>query len=246
MKRLVPLVPLICCGALPALAQQPPAASKPADRSGAALQKLSIVVQKLTEETGIAVLADSSVVGVAVPAPAGPTTAENLEDRLDALVKQMPRGSAWAKVWLPAPEKGRRYSPDAVSQYVRAQASLFGKAGVSQAGMVEILGRKMAEPAAAPHVKGLGLVPYYVLTNANASANRLASLGGPGSAPGSNPVMDGLMKQLGVSSPREIPTGTYKVTIPGPDGNPVDARIHVENDGSTMKIGVEVGGPGPG
>lgn len=248
MKHLV-LAAALLGAALPALAQAPAAERRPAaDQKSDRLQKLSVLTQKLTEETGVAVLADSSVTGIAVLPPDGPTTAQNLEDRLDAIVKQMPRGAAWAKVWLPAPEKGRRYSPDAVSQYVRAQASLFGKAGASEAGMVEILGRKIAQRDADTHVKGLGLVPYYVLTNPNAVGPRLAQGlgGGPGGGPGGgNAVMDSLMKQLGVGSPREIPTGTYKVTIPGPDGTPMDAQIHVENNGNSISIGVQVGGPPP-
>ena len=220
-------------------APQAPDASASARKTR--LQPVKSIVQKMSEDAGITVLADSTIATVQVMTPDGETTAANLEDRLDRLVKRLPAGTKWAKVFLPAPENGRRYTPDAVTQFVRAQATLFGKAGESKVGTVEILGRKLADAEAEAYVKGLNLIPVYVLSNLSAQSARV--IGGPAAAgeKGSNPIMDALFKQLSVSSPREIPTGNYRVPYTLPDGRVVDANVHVVNEGGAMKISVEVG-----
>lgn len=226
----------------PAYAQQPPATpDAPATSRKASPKTVRSIVQKMSEDAGITVLADSTIATAQVVAPDGETNATNLEDQLDRLVKRLPAGTKWAKVFLPAPENGKRYTPDAVTQFVRAQAGLFGKAGESRPGTIEILGRKLLEADAEAYIKGLNLIPVYVLSNLNATPARVMGATGVGLDKGANPIMDALLKQLGASSPRDIPTGNYRVPYTLPDGRVVDANVHVVNEGGAMKIAVEVG-----
>ena len=49
------------------------------------------------------------------------------------------------------------------------------------------------------------------------------------------------MKQLGVTDLKNVPSGSYKVQLPGPDGNPVTADVRVNNDGGNTSISVRIG-----
>lgn len=208
---------------------------------------LTETLRRIADSSGITVLAESSLAEKSVEPLAQKATKDNIEGVLNALVKQLPK-TVWAKVMLPKPEAGKRYNPDAVAQYVRAQASLFGKAGVSEAGTVEIIGRRLPTADAEPVVQRLKLVPYYVLINTDSVASRISSalegvpqlqFGGGGKG---GDMMGALLKQLGVSSPDQIPSGTYNVQIPGPDGNPTNAKVTVRNEGGSLSIGVAIGG----
>ncbi len=245
MKRaLISSVALLSLAMATTAPAQPPTTDAPAATRKTGQKSVRSVVQAMTDATGITVLADSTIATALVLPPDGETTATNLEDRLDRLVKRLPAGTKWARVLLPALENGKRYSADAVTQFVRAQAGLFGKSGESKPGTVEILGRKLAEADAQEYIKGLNLVPVYILSNLSAPA-RAVGIGGAGGDPGSNPIMDALFKQLGVASAKDIPTGSYRVPYTLPDGSTVDANVHIENDGSSIKIAVEVGAPPP-
>lgn len=208
---------------------------------------LASTLQRIVDSSGVQVLAESSLAEKLVGPLDQKATKENLETVLNGLVKQLPR-TVWAKVMLPKPEVGKRYNGDAVAQYVRAQAGLFGKAGVSEAGYVEIAGRRLPASEAEPMVQRLKLVPYYVLISTDPAASKLSDMldgipqirfGGPGK--GGDP-MSSLMKQLGVSSPNQIPSGTYDVQIPGPDGTPMNAKVMVRNESGSISIGVSIGG----
>ncbi len=238
--------------ATPTFAQDTPATpSQPARPVGQGVAKegrpLADVLRKMSDTTGIPLLAEGFLGRMPVGAGDRRATKENVEDLLDALVAQLPK-AVWAKVMLPKPAEGKKYTGDAAARYVRAQAALFGKVGASEAGMVEILGKRIATDRADVHVKGLGLVPYYVILSSNPEGARIADVLGAGlpqlgSVGAAVPdIMGPLLKQLGVSSPNEIPTGSYKVTVPGPDGNPVEAKIEVRNEGGGLSIGVSIGG----
>jgi len=207
---------------------------------------LAETLRRIADSSGITVLAESSLAEKSVEPLGQKASKANIEDLLNGLVKQLPK-TVWAKVMLPKPEAGKRYNPDAVAQYVRAQASLFGKAGVSEAGTVEIIGRRLAAADAEPVVQRLKLVPYYVLINTDSVSSRISSAleGVPqlqfGGGNGGD-MMGALLKQLGVSSPDQIPSGTYNVQIPGPDGNPTNAQVTVRNEGGSLSIGVSIGG----
>ncbi len=207
---------------------------------------VSDTLRRIADSSGITVLAESSLAEKSVEPLAQKATKDNIESVLNGLVKQLPR-TVWAKVMLPKPEAGKRYNPDAVAQYVRAQASLFGKVGASEAGTVEIIGRRLPAADAEPVVQRLKLVPYYVLINTDSVASRISSAleGVPqlqfGGGKGGD-MMGALLKQLGVASPDQIPSGTYTVQIPGPDGNPTNAKVSVRNEGGSLSIGMAIGG----
>lgn len=204
------------------------------------------LVQQISDETGVLVLADSTVSTQETMPLTEPTTAATLEATLDALVKKLPRGTVWAKVYLPVPEPGRRYTGDAVVAMVQAQKGLVGRKPDAQPNTVEILGRQYPEADAQAAIRALNLAPVYVLTNPTAPGRAgLARTSGPGGVNG-NDMMNSLMKQLGVTSARDIPSGTYKVPITLPDGSTAAARVNVQNDGNGTRVSVEVGGPPPG
>lgn len=215
-------------------------------QAGRAQRSLSAVLQRVADASGVQVLAESSLADKVVAPLEQRATKENIETILNGLVKQLPR-SVWAKVMLPKPEVGKRYNPDSVAQYVRAQASLFGKAGTSEPGTVELIGKRIPAADAEPMVQRLKLVPYYVLINTDSVASKISSAleGVPqlqfGGGKGGD-MMGALLKQLGVSSPDQIPSGTYNVQVPGPDGTPTNAKVTVRNEGGSLSIGVSIGG----
>jgi hypothetical protein len=205
---------------------------------------VSVIVRQLGQDSGQNVLVDSSLAALKAPALAKATTKANLEEQLDALLRKLPEGAAWAKLYLPKPQEGKRYAADNLARFAVAQASLFGgKVGTSKPGMVEVMGRMMPEAEALPLVQKLDLVPYYILSNPRRPA---MAFGGPsaGSPFGGANISDLLLKQLGVTDLKNVPSGSYKVQLPGPDGNPVTADVKVNNEGGNTSIAVRIGGPG--
>ena len=225
-----------------ASAQQAPATERQRPEREVAV---SVLVRQLGTDSGQNVLVDSSLAALKAPALAKATTKDNLEAQLDALVRKLPDGTAWAKLYLPKPQEGKRYAADNLSRYALAQASLFGgKVGTSKPGMVEVMGRLMTQAEANPLIEKLELAPYYIVSNPR---RPMMAVGGPssgGGAPfGGANISDLLMKQLGVSDLKDVPSGSYKVQLPGPDGNPVTADVKVNNEGGNSSIAVRIGGP---
>lgn len=206
---------------------------------------VSVVVRQLAQDSGQNVLVDSSLAATKVPALVKPTTAENLEDQLDILVRKLPEGSAWAKLYLPKPQEGKRYAADNLSRYALAQASLFGgKVGTSKPGMVEVMGRLMTQAEANPLIQKLDLQAFYIVSNPRKPQMAFGAPGAGGAAPfGGANISDLLMKQLGVTDLKDVPSGSYKVQLPGPDGNPVTADVKVNNEGGNTSIAVRIGAP---
>jgi hypothetical protein len=125
---------------------------------------LSTVVATMARTSGATILADSSVASTPVPLITEATTATNFEAQLDTIVKGMPQGATWAKVYLP--ETKSRMDADAVSEYVIAQAKLFGSAGAAApAGMVEIMGQRVPMDKAQSVIAALNLKPVYLISN---------------------------------------------------------------------------------
>ena len=207
---------------------------------------ISLIVRQLGQDSGQNVLVDSSLAALKAPALAKATTKANLEEQLDALVRKLPDGAAWAKLYLPKPQEGKRYAADNLSRYAFAQASLFGgKVGTSKPGMVEVMGRLMTEAEAAPLVKQLDLVSYYIVSNPRRPAMAFGGPGAGGAPFGGANISDLLMKQLGVSDLKDVPSGSYKVQLPGPDGTPMMADVKVNNEGGSTSISVRMGSPLP-
>lgn len=148
-----------------AAAQEPPAAA--ANAAAPARQRsLQTVLDKISQAAGVQVVADSTVSQAQVTPPAEPTTPENFTRQIEAIVKTLPAGTTWAKLYLPAPASSRGYRGDDVAQYALAQARLFGNVGgATPAGTVEIMGQKIAADRAEAFIAGLNLKPVYLVTN---------------------------------------------------------------------------------
>jgi hypothetical protein len=223
-----------------ALAQSAP----PAKQVASAGKSVREIVAALGKSSGVAVLIDSSLLGEKTTFKDTEATPETLEAALDKLVKTLPTGTAWAKVYLPEPPAGKKYTGDAVAQFILAQATLFGKAGASEPGKIELLGKALPTEQLQPLIADLKLKPYYVLRNSQRpkfvagtpgmGAAVMDRLGGPGG------FMGALLKQLNVSSIDQVQPGTYKVTLPGPDGNPMNAEVTVEGDESQRRVMVHM------
>ena len=161
-----------------------PAAAPPASLStvrGATVTLLRALETLNTQNAlmGIKVVADSTVAyervaasplgeGVSSAAPDETT----IEKGLSKLVRLLPAGTVWAKLYLPTPTSGRVWKGDDVADFAFAQARLFGTVGVPASdGSIEILGRRVAKEASPPFVTGLNLKPVYLLTNTRRQMN---------------------------------------------------------------------------
>ena len=123
-------------------------------------------------------LADSTVAYDRIPksvlaslsaAKVGETSADadlRVETGLNALVKTLPAGTLWGKLFLPAPAPGRAWKGDDVAAFAFAQTRLFGTVGApTPDGSIEILGKRVSRDAAGAYIAGLGLKPIYLITN---------------------------------------------------------------------------------
>lgn len=118
----------------------------------------------LTKATGICLYldprADSHRVTVTSDAK---LTARNFEDHVQRLVKALPHGSTWAKLYLPAAPKDKVWKPADVIAYARAQANLYGTVGATEPGTVEILSQKLDSDKAKPVIEALNLKLVYIV-----------------------------------------------------------------------------------
>ena len=135
----------------------------PASRVGT--RPASDVLARIAQGAGVTVLADSTVANERIPLPAEAATPANLEARIGEVVRALPQGTTWAKLYLPAPAGGRAWTGDDVAEYAFAQKRLFGQIGGAAAGTVEILGQRIPEDRAAAFITGLNLKPVYLVTN---------------------------------------------------------------------------------
>ena len=117
--------------------------------------------------SGTVVLADSTVSYERIPQSLQKDLSpQQIEKGLDALVKTLPAGTIWGKLYLPAAAPGRTWKGDDVAAFAFAQARLFGTVGApAPDGSIEILGKRVNKDAAPAYVAGLGLKPVYLLTN---------------------------------------------------------------------------------
>ncbi len=155
----------------------PATQSAEATLNGKKMRTLADVLALMSRSAGAEVVADATVSQATVPMPAEKATPENVESQVAALAKALPRGTTWAKLYLPAPKSRAGFNGDDVAQYAQAQARLLGTVGApTPAGTVEILGQRVPADQAETYIAGLNLKPVYLLTNplqsrlANASA----------------------------------------------------------------------------
>lgn len=90
--------------------------------------------------------------------------AEKLEEHIKELIKSLPRGGGWAKLYLPPAPKGKVWKPDEVVEFARAQARLFGIVGAVEPETVEIFSQKLPPDKAKGVIEALGMKPVYVIT----------------------------------------------------------------------------------
>jgi hypothetical protein len=240
------LIALTLLSAVSAIAQDGPATARAAapTKADPRMQPLAKIAESMSQSSGITVLAESTVALTTLLPLDTEVTSQNLESILERVIKRLPPGTTWARVYLATPTNNRRYSADAVAQLARAQAGLFGRSGTTAPNTVEIQGKKLSVAEAEPQLKALGLEPYYVLLGTKTSssdAQKMASAMNGLSGTGAGQAMAGLLKQLGVSSVKDIPTGNYNVQFPRADGSLQDAVIGIENDGGNTRVNIKIG-----
>ncbi len=126
---------------------------------------LNYVLTGIKKESGMAVLSSSLLATAQVKPPKAAVTAETLEETLDELVKGLPAGAIWAKLWLPPLPAGRQFKGDDLVDYAVAQSRLYPGVGASRPGVVEVLGQKLPADKAEGVISALGLKPVYVICN---------------------------------------------------------------------------------
>jgi hypothetical protein len=150
---------LAASASLTVRAQQAPAAAARAGTRPAA-----DVLAQLGQSAGVVVLADATVQG-RLAVPPGGATPETIEQQLTDIIRVLPAGTTWVKLYVPAPANGR-WDVAVVEDYARAQARLVGTAGrPAPAGMVELLGRQLPTEKANDCIAALNLKLVYLVTN---------------------------------------------------------------------------------
>ena len=124
------------------------------------------VATHLSRVSGYAIYVDSRVARERIPmiSTAADITAEKLEEHIKELIKSLPRGGGWAKLYLPPPPKGKVWKADEVVEMARAQARLYGIVGAVEPETIEILSVKLSPEKAKPVIEAMGLKPVYVIT----------------------------------------------------------------------------------
>jgi hypothetical protein len=127
------------------------------------------ILARIGEAADVVVLADSTVRNERITPPTRPATANNVEEQVKSVVRALPPSTTWAKLYLPAPSRGR-WNGDAVSELASAQARHLGrKIGVpAPPGTVEILGQPIPEENGKELIAALHLKLVYLVTNPGA------------------------------------------------------------------------------
>jgi hypothetical protein len=156
---------LIALTRIPVSAQQAPGA-----KTRASTLPAGQVLGQIGQSAGAIVLADSTVQG-RVPVPAAAATPDTVEQQIAEVVRALPAGTTWARLYVPAPANGH-WNGDAVASYAHALAQLVGTVGrAAPAGTVEILGRHVPADRAGEYVTALNLKLVYLVTNPRAPAS---------------------------------------------------------------------------
>jgi hypothetical protein len=140
-------------------AQQAPAPASPTGTRPA-----DEVLAQLGRSADVVILADATVQG-RLPISEATATRESVEQQLAALVRRLPAGTTWIKLYAPAPANGR-WDVAVVEEYARAQSRLVGSSSrPAPAGMVEVLGRQVPTEKASEAIATLNLKLVYLVTN---------------------------------------------------------------------------------
>lgn len=122
------------------------------------------ILARISQGAGVTVVADATITE-RLPLPATPITPQNVEQQIAEVVKALPEGATWAKLYLPGPPAGRAWRGDDVAAYALAQKRLFGKIGAVPPGTIEIMGQQFSAADAQDMVARLKLRPVYLITN---------------------------------------------------------------------------------
>lgn len=124
------------------------------------------VVELISKKAGILALADSTVAEERVPLPSenATITPDNIDTYLGAVVDALPPGATWAKLYLPPPPPGKKWTGDDLALYAIGQTRLYGSVGGGEDNSVEILSQKLSPTQAQPIIRGLDLRPVYLIT----------------------------------------------------------------------------------
>jgi hypothetical protein len=137
------------------------------DRAYADSYSVEDVLSYLGRKAGVIALAGSLAAKERARMPAADTkiTPENVERYIQDLVKAMPEGATWAKLYLPAPPTGKEWTGDDVITFALAQAKLYGIVGAPRADeKVEIFSQLLPPDKAKNVISALNLKPVYVVT----------------------------------------------------------------------------------
>jgi hypothetical protein len=237
--RILPLLalalPLTAAQAQEATVTTPAAPATNRAARGGRQETLKQIMDRLSQTTGLRVVADSALSRQQITAPEETVTKDTLDEYLTRLSRRLPGGAFAMKVYLPLSTESRRFTPDAMAQLARAQMDLLGRPAPNT---VQIQGKVLSMTEADPIIRTLGLEPVYVLTTRQAMPFPAGA-----SMINSSDMMNSLTKQLGVNNVADIPAGTYKVNVPGPDGTPREATVEVDNSDGVRKIRVMMGTP---
>lgn len=145
--------------------QEPTASPQTPQRIGPA--RLTNVLERITRQTGVLVLADSTVADEIVTTPEyAAITPENLEAHINALVRELDEseGVTWGKLYLPAPPRGKKWTGEEVMEFVQAQVKLYGVVGAVGNDTIEVLAQKLSAAQAKPVIDALNLKPIYLIS----------------------------------------------------------------------------------
>nr|CAA9286575.1 hypothetical protein AVDCRST_MAG63-3998 [uncultured Armatimonadetes bacterium] len=140
------------------------AAANEAPASRAGTRPASEVFARIASGAGITIYTDSTVTERAA-LPTAAVTPGNVESQIAEVVKTLPEGTTWAKLYLPAPPGNQPWKADDVAEYAFAQRRLFGPVGGIETGTVEILGQRVPQEKAHEVIAALNLKPVYLVTN---------------------------------------------------------------------------------
>jgi hypothetical protein len=145
---------------------QEPAPPPPEEKVDPSWKPVRVVVELISKKAGILALADSTVAEERVPPPPenATITPDNIDAYLGAVVDALPEGATWAKLYLPPPPPGKKWTGDDVATYAMGQTRLYGNVGGGEDNSVEILSQKLTPAQAQPIIRGLDLRPVYLIT----------------------------------------------------------------------------------
>jgi hypothetical protein len=162
------LLAAVCVVAVSLPSSQVRAQQAPAPRAGT--RPAAEVLAELGRSAGVIVLTDASVQGRLTPPPGG-ATLETIDQQIAEIVRVLPEGTTWAKLYVPAPANGR-WDAAVVADFARAQARQLGTTvgRPTPPGTVEVLGQRLPASKANEHIAALNLKLVYLVTNPRAQA----------------------------------------------------------------------------